>query len=383
MSNDERTGAELRHLMLTIDVPASRADVHRAVTDGQRAIHRRTAMLTAAAAGVAVLATAGVLGAVKFRDGATGNLPALSPPSAAASAGRAAGCEPTRLTGPDGQQAEATAIDPTGRIVGGTTGAQRDVPVIWKDGRAERLSGVQGVVVDIGADGSVLGWADDGDAWVWRSGQVTHLAKLAGNRLLSAYAINGKGQVAGYAADGNLNAAVPVMWAADGSVHKLSTPAGTKFGDVTNSAGRDITEDGRVVGEIRGVPVVWTTQGVPLPLAPVGSQAVVSAVAGRYVYGAKVDGTPLRWDIEAATVTELARISDNGARAGSVNGDALLPGELARTVSRRVGLNGRADLLPGPGGEPAVAAAMSADGSTIVGVAGTAESHTPIVWTCR
>ncbi|MER7276191.1 hypothetical protein ABT369_17210 [Dactylosporangium sp. NPDC000244] len=107
---------------------------------------------------------------------------------------------------------------------------------------------------------------------------------------------------------------------------------------------------------------------------------MVWGIAGQYAYGGTADGTPLRWDLGAGTVTSLERIADIGAKTGSVDGDALVVGDPAGATTRRVAVDGTVDELRGPGGELAVAFAMSADGRTIAGVIAPAEF--PMVWRC-
>jgi hypothetical protein len=378
--DDDSAGAELRRLMLTADVPASGADLRRAIADGQRAARRRAA-LAAGATGIAVLAAAGAFAALGPARTGSGQSPALPPPSTApaAASGAAAGCRPTALALPAGGNAEVAAMDPAGRIFAGTTGPDRDRPVRWKDGKAEALAGVSGAVMDVGADGAVLGNAEGAGGWVWRDGHVTHLAKLQGYTAMFPMAINATGAVAGYAVGGSLDDAVPVTWSADGAVHKLALPGKTNSGTVRYSMARDIADDGTVVGDFHGAPVIWTPDGVPRALGAVTGDALVWAIAGHYVYG-WAGGEALRWDLDAQTVTTLVKGGDSGARAGSAGGDALLPGNLPAT-SKRVTKSGRVDELTGPGGEPATALAMSTDGTTVAGVVAAAVPY-PAVWHC-
>ncbi|WP_433061361.1 hypothetical protein [Dactylosporangium sp. CS-033363] len=374
--DEETAGADLRRLMLTTDVPAGRADLARAIADGQRANRRRLATLTAAAAGIAVLATAGgfaVLGPDRATDAPQ---PALPSPSVSVSTAPA-GCKLARLPEPDGGGAEVSAMDPSGTVLGGIA---HDRPVLWKDGRAELLEGVQGGVYDIAADGAVLGNDEATGGWVWREGQVTHLAKLTGYQAMYPSAINAKGQVAGYATGRTLDDAVPVLWSADGKAHKLSTPSGIGAADVQYAMARDIDDDGLVVGDVRGAPVYWTPDGVAHALPKAGrADMIVWAIAGDNVYGVASGDFAVRWSLSTKQVFQLPKGGDFGAKAGSANGFAVLPGNLPET-SHRVG-PGRDDELRGPNGEPAMALVISNDGRTVAGLVATAEPYS-VIWTC-
>ncbi|MER7276190.1 hypothetical protein ABT369_17205 [Dactylosporangium sp. NPDC000244] len=258
MYDNDTLGTELRHRMLAVDVPPGGADVHRAIADGRHANRRRAGLLTAAAAGVTVLAMAGAFAVLRPMPD---RVPAIPPPASPAT-----GCRPTPLPTPsparDGHPTRLSAMDPAGRIFAGNTG---DQPVRWTDGEPETLAGVRGEAVDVAADGAVLG-TDGDDLWVWRDGQVTHLERLAGHRDAVGLAINAKGQVAGYAAGATLSDTVPVIWSADGAVHRLTMPAGAGAGGGRPAMARDIADDGTVVGDVFGVPMRWSPAGAPGPL---------------------------------------------------------------------------------------------------------------------
>ncbi|WP_433219867.1 hypothetical protein ACQP00_16405 [Dactylosporangium sp. CS-047395] len=375
MYDEGNAGAELRRLMLTADVPAARADLDRAIADGQRAGRRRLAVLTAAAAGIAVLAAAGGFAVLGPDRAAPAPQPAVPSPGVSVSTAYA-GCKVTRLPGPDGG-AEVSAMDPSGTILGGDAHGR---PVLWRNGRVELLEGVHGGVYDIAADGAVLGNDEATGGWVWRDGHVTALAKLNGYKMMFPSAINAKGQVAGFAIGQNADDTVPVTWSPDGKVHKLTVPAGVGAANVHYAMARDLNDDGLVVGDVRGAPVYWTPDGVAHELPKPGrADTIVWAIAGDNIYGAAVGDFAVRWSLTTKAVFPLQKGGDAGAKAGSANGFAVLPGNLPET-SHRVG-SGRDDELRGPDGEPATALAISGDGRTVAGLVATAEPYS-VIWTC-
>ncbi|GAA2389943.1 hypothetical protein [Dactylosporangium salmoneum] len=379
---------ELRQLMLAADVPASGADVRQAIADGRRARGRRM-VFSSTAAGVAVLAAVGTFVAFgPMRAGPSG----IEPPAAAggrSAGGPASSCSAAYLEVPAGTTAMVTAIDPAGNLVGGYLDPQHPGPVRWREGQLlERLPGVTGAVVDIGVDGSVVGYeaneADESTGWVLIGAQKIELARLSGYRWTNPSAVNASGVVAGWVHGESLDQSTPVTWSRDGAVHALRVPAGVGDKDVLSATARGIGDDGTVVGDVHGVPVVWAPDGTPraLPL-PAGSQGGTAwAVAGKYAYGS-AGPAAVRWDLIAGTVTELPRGGDFGARAGTAGGTALLTGDGADVPAQRVALNGVSDPLTGPRGEPAMAFAISDDGTTIAGVVVNGGDGRPAVWHCR
>ncbi|MEV6931699.1 hypothetical protein AB0M46_45410 [Dactylosporangium sp. NPDC051485] len=379
---------ELRQLMLAADVPPSGADVRRAVADGRRARARRM-VFSSTAAGVAVLAAVGTFAAFgPMRAGPSGIEPPATGGTRSAGGAPASGCTAAYLEVPAGTTAMARAIDPAGNLIGGFVDPQHPHPARWGEGGLlERLQGVTGDVADIGADGSVVGYevnqADESTGWVLAGAQKIELARLSGYRWTNPSAVNASGVVAGWVHGQSLDQTAPVTWSRDGAVHALRVPAGAGDKDVLSATARGIGDDGTVVGGVHGVPVAWAPDGTPraLPL-PAGSQGGQAwAVAGKYAYGS-AGPTAVRWDLTAGTVTELPPGGDLGARAGTAGGMALLTGNGSDVPAQRVALNGVSDPLTGPHGEPAMAFAISADGTTIAGVVAEGEGR-PAVWHCR
>lgn len=385
MYDEDFAGNALRDLMLAVDMPPSGADVHRATANGRRQVRRRTIM-TSGAAGIAVIAAVGTFVAFgPMRAGPYGNSAGggvLSAPPKSAPTNR---CTAAELPLPAGvTDVFVAAIDPTGTIVAGQSDPQ---PTLWKDGKAEKLPGVSGTAVAVAADGTVVGYAtneqDNSTGWVFRNGAATNLAKLSGYKWTNPNAVNAHGEIAGWVHGASLDDTAPVLWSADGTVHKLTVPHGVGNAGEKSVMARDIADDGTVVGSVHGVPMLWEPGGTPqaLPLPAGVTTGAANAIAGHYVYGT-AGADPARWDLSTGKVTLLQSVGDFGAKDGTADGAALLPATDNGKVSLLVGLDGRADPLTGPKGARSVALAVSTDGSTVAGMTLATPPH-PLLWHCR
>lgn len=277
-----------------------------------------------------------------------------------------------------------TAIDPTGTIVAGENGLK---PILWKDGKAEELPGVTGEVTAVAADGTVVGYStdeqDNSTGWVFRNGTATTLAKVSGYKWTNPNAINAHGVIAGWVHGTSLDDTAPVVWAADGTVHKLTVPHGVGSAGERAAMARDIADDGTVVGLVHGVPIVWEPGGTPraLPLPAGVTTGAAYAITGHFVYG-DAGGDPARWDLSTGKVTLLQRVSDFGAKDGTADGAALMPTTEEGKVSVLVGLDGRTDPLTDPKGARAVPTVVSTDGSTVAGFTFEPPPRA-LLWHCR
>jgi len=375
---------ELHDLMLAVEVPVSKADVHKAIVKGRRQARVRAALVSGAT-GVVVVAVVGAF--VALRPQPETSEPQQGPPSHAAPV---KGCVGTALALPKGTtEATVKAIDPTGEIVAGYIGTESPKPVVWKgEGAPELLPGVAGVAVAVATDGTVVGYdanqADESVGWVYRNGRATNLAKVNGYKWTNPNAINASGVIAGWVHGEALDDTAPVVWAADGTVHKLTVPQGVGHQDVHAATARDVADDGTVVGAVRDVPMLWKPDGTPqaLPLPSGVDNGMAMAVAGSYAYGNTSDG-PVRWDLRTGQVVKLPPNGDFGAWDGSANGFALLPGDRDKSALR-VGLDGQTDSFTAPNNEKALPFAISADGATVAGVGAVGEDTAhPVVWHCN
>ena len=386
MYDEDLAENELRDLMLAVDVPPSRADVRRATVTGRRQARRRT-IITGGTAGIAVLAAVGTV--VAFGPvwaGSHGRLTGLGVPSTPPTSAPAGRCTPAELPLPSGvTDVVVTAIDPTGTIVAGDGGAQQTTPILWKDGKAEVLPGVSGTVVAVSADGTVVGYAtnsqDDSTGWVYRNGKATNLAKLSGYKWTNPNAIDARGDIAGWVHGTSLDDTVPVVWSADGVARRLTVPHGVGNAGENAVMARDIGDNGSVVGFAHGVPMLWKPGATPLELPPGVTTGAADAIAGHYAYGT-AGAYPARWNLDTGKVTLLQSVGDVGAKDGTEDGTALLPATDPGKVSLLVREDGRTDPLTGPKGAPAVALAVSTDGSTVVGMTAADPPH-PLLWRCR
>ncbi|GAA0793853.1 hypothetical protein [Spirilliplanes yamanashiensis] len=379
---------ELRHLMLAAEVPPGNADVRRAMAAGRRRNRRRT--LAAAGAGVAVLAAVGAV--VAFEPLRAGPDAPAGPPAPTATAPAPGRCTPTLLDTPGGATGTVTAIDPGGTIAGGGLAGQPPRAILWRDGAVADLpADATGTVADVAGD-TVVGYTAPGPGqstgWVWRGGAVTTLAALDGHPWTRPHAVNAAGVVAGWVQGTAPDDTAPVTWSPDGTVRRLTLPP---IPGVTGpSTARDIADDGTIAGEAHGIPVVWSPDGTPrlLPLPDGARTGTAWAVAGPFVYGS-AGGVEVRWDLSVPTLTKTSTLPDTGplgARAGTADGTALLPGDGLQRTAMRIGLDYGgpvpADRLLGPDGELAIATAISADGTTIAGTVLDGDRGRPAIWHC-
>jgi hypothetical protein len=382
---------ELKGLMLAVEVPPSPVDVRQAMDTGRR--RNRSRALLVAGAGVAVFAAVGTIVAIE---------PMRAGPQDTAGTGTAAPaqaqsrCQPTMLETPGGASGTVMTIDPDGTQVGGRLNVNPPQAILWRDGKVVDLpAGATGTIADVAGD-TVVGYAttpaDESTGWVWRNGKVTTLATVKGYPWTRPHAVNAKGVIAGWVQGDAPDDTVPVTWTPDGKVHKLRVPSSNGPGGRTGTA-RDIADDGTIVGEASGLPMLWwpdgTPEGLGTPWGDENKSGIAWAIAGRYVYGSG-DGVETRWVLQNGSLFSTASLPDAGdlgARAGTADGTALLAGDGLEKPAGRIGLDDKGpapiDELRGPGGEAATATAISADGNTIGGMILGGGRDRPAIWRCR
>jgi uncharacterized membrane protein len=383
---------ELKGLMLAAEVPPGDADVRKAMDTGRR--RNRGRALVAAGAGVAVFAAIGTIVAIE---------PMRAGPHDTAGTGTVAPvpanrrCVPTLLETPGGALGTVTTIDPDGAQIGGQLNVEPPQAILWRDGKVVDLpAGATGTIADVVGD-TVVGYSTTSantTGWVWRNGKVTTLAKLEGYPWTRPHAVNAKGVIAGWVQGTSPDDAVPVTWSPNGTVSKLRLPSWNRPDERSGTA-RDIADDGTIVGEANGLPMLWWPDGTPEGLGgPWGDEnksGIAWAIAGRYVYGSG-DGVETRWVLQDGSLFSTASLPDAGelgARAGTADGTALLAGDGRQKPAGRIGLDDKGpapiDELLGPDGEMATATAISADGNTIGGIvlAGGGGRGRPAIWRCH
>ena len=382
---------ELKGLMLAVEVPPSSADVQEAMDTGRR--RNRGRALLAAGAGVAVFATIGTF--VVTGPMRAGPHDTAGTPGTVATAQAKNRCVPTLLETPGGAPGTVMAIDPDGTQVGGQLNVNPPQAILWREGRVVDLpADATGMIADVVGD-TVVGYsttpADENTGWVWRDGKVTTLAKLKGYQWTRPHAVNAKGVIAGWVHGTASEETIPVTWSPDGTVRKLRLPSTWRPDDPSATA-RDIADDGTVVGEVDGFPMLWwpdgTPEGLSAPWSTENTRGVAWAIAGRYVYGG-ADGFETRWALQDDSLFSTGTLPDAGelgARAGTADGTALLAGGLDKPAGR-IGLDDKGpvpvDELRGPNGEMAMAVAISADGNTIGGTVLDGDRGRPTIWRCR
>ncbi|WP_199514184.1 hypothetical protein [Nucisporomicrobium flavum] len=384
--------AELKGLMLAVEVPPGGADVQQAMDTGRR--RNRGRALLAAGAGVAVVAAVGAF--VATAPMRAGPQHTAGQPDTVVTPQAKGRCVPTLLETPGGATGRVTALDPGGTMAGGQLNGNPPTAILWKDGKVVDLpAAATGTIADVVGD-TVVGYSTNEEGgssgWVWRDGKVTTLAKVKGYPGTHPQAVNAKGVIAGWVQGTAPDDTVAVTWSPDGTVHQLPRPS-TRRPDDHSSAARDIADDGTIVGEAAGLPMLWWPDGSPEGLGAAweneGTRGIAWAIAGRYVYGV-ADGFETRWVLNERSLFSVATLPDAGelgARAGTADGTALLAGDGLQKPAGRIGLDDKGpvpvDELPGPHGEMAIAVAISADGNTIAGTVLDGDRSRPAIWRCH
>jgi uncharacterized membrane protein len=242
---------------------------------------------------------------------------------------------PVELPGlPDGLSSEVYDINPSGQIVGQFYSADFSVDraVFWPSSNAAPvylpqlsknlpLSGA----ASINASGNILGDACDADfvechAVFWASSTSTPVA-LASPKgefiytdfLLPGHAINGAGNMVGYARNADFSAERAVFWASSQSPAVILSTVG----EFTNAVAAGISDNGQIVGSgynedfSKERPFLWpspTSQGIDLTtFFPAGST----------------------WDLDsmfAVTVNNRGEIVGSGLfKDGTVHNFVLIP----------------------------------------------------------
>jgi probable HAF family extracellular repeat protein len=137
---------------------------------------------------------------------------------------------------------EGNGIDPAGQVVGGQRpdgSSGNALATLYRVDNTRVNLGDLGPAQDINARGQVVGGFP---AYVWRAGTTTLLPALPGSNGAFANAINVRGDVVGYAFNGNPNGATTSVRWVNGAIQEFGG-----LGNLTNSA-NDINAAGQVVG---------------------------------------------------------------------------------------------------------------------------------------
>lgn len=325
---EEDSEFELRDLLSSVSAPPPRVDLNQVLTAGRRSLRRRRSIGVAGVSALVVSAMLATPSVIRAAGTSSQHQPANLPAAAGAPratqevASAAPGAQPcavTPLPSPAGMvQVEATAVDPTGRYIGGQAwSGQNAVPILWTGGTPHVLPvEAESATVDaVNANGVVVGVADKGsDEYVYRyqDGKVTKLQSLPHYpRLFAAASINAAGDVVINAETSSSVEgadAVGVIWPAGSTTaQKVSLPAGANL--------FAITDDGTRVGAsyLAGVAdagYTWDAIGNGRKLAgPSGLQSVAYGARGDWVAGA-VGRFPdsvhaARWNLRTGSVTVL------------------------------------------------------------------------------
>jgi len=205
----------------------------------------------------------------------------------------------TALGGSD-DIANANAANDAGLVAGAIYQPYRDSAAtfacVWKHGKRTNLGSISGTgageALGMNSAGDIVGTSESKDngnthATLWKHGKIVDLGTLGGN-LSWAYAINGKGQIAGISTRSpeDDSAQHGFLWDAG-----KMTDLGTLGGDL--SSGYKITEKGQVFGystivagslsdQPRGRPFVWE-KGEIKAIAPEGSRVEDISESGQRI----------------------------------------------------------------------------------------------------
>ncbi|GAA5188408.1 hypothetical protein GCM10023322_39040 [Rugosimonospora acidiphila] len=329
----------LRDLLSGVSAPPTRVDLNQVITVGRRSLRRRRSF---GVAGVSALVVAAMLATplvIRAADGPSGHRSVAAPiaagapratQDAASATPSAQPCAVTALPSPNGlADVEASAVDPTGRYVGGQAWVgQNGVPILWTGGRAQVLPvHAKSATVDaINANGVVVGQAENSpdDQYVYRyqNGTVTKLSPLPHYpHLFPTASINAAGDVVINAeAKGSVEGAgaVGVIWPAGSTTaHKVTLPAGANLFAITDDGTRVGTS---YVAGVADAAYTWDANGHGRKLAaPSGQKSLAYGARGEWVTGAVGEfpgaSQTARWNLRTGSVTIL-NSADNG---GAVN----------------------------------------------------------------
>lgn len=210
--------------------------------------------------------------------------------------------------------AQAADLNNRGVVVGTSTGADSvNQAVVWKRGTVKRLPGTWGV------DSAAFGVNDRGHvvgrigttAVLWKHGRAIRLSALPGGSRTQAEDISDRGLVVGTSNAGDSAGVVPVVWWR-GKVRALATLPGRP-----NGSAQDVNERGDVVGSL-GVAVLWhrgVPEALPSLVGDTGSQARGvndKAVAVGYSVGPDHQPLPVRCRRGAAELLPVPDGTETG-----------------------------------------------------------------------
>ncbi|MFI5916021.1 hypothetical protein [Dactylosporangium sp. NPDC051541] len=390
------------------ETPPSRLQAEDVYRHASAAHRRRRAAAMGGAAALAVLVLAGIA-FVQPGRGPAGQAGATAPPRTATAAAPpgptlsplppvAPGCTVAPLSAEADQKALGIAgltADPTGRyIIGwGVSGA-----VVWVDGHRQALPTGFGPAA-VNASGTIAGTNGDRAAVV-RDGTMTDLPALPGFTQVRVSAINARGDVVGEArTDSGDHRAV--IWPAAGGYKVFNSPVSTA---------NAIADDGTVYGTVSMVPTKWTPggQATPLPMPPGYHTGWAGSSSGDQLFGEVASGESgtdpegdrkgelsgeriyVRWHLGSGTVEQIGHpesglyptsgtiypatvdtVGVTGTIVANVYGKALLyRGNVPVALPQYQDRNMRISWV-------------SADGHTILGVAGSTSDNSSliVVWT--
>lgn len=297
-------------------------------------------------------------------------------------------CTFTPLTTPKGVDIDQLAIDPTGHYI------VNNLPVVlWTDGKPKVLGpGSQAVATAVNAQGVVVGNLGT-TGWMFRDGKRIALPKLAGYASTVANAINGAGDIVGYA----YNRAGPwaaVIWPAaqPGTAVRLVAPA-----DPHGAEAFGINDAGTVVGTVGDgkIPYVWAPGGAGRPLTnpPHTTRGKAFAISGDWVTGEvapvpdpKNYAVAARWNLVTGESVVFAGQTFPGYGV-TATGEVLIPftnPANQQDPESAVILGSTSHRVPGPttGKKAVYANSITSDGRLIVGSLNDTHSNEAVVWHC-
>ncbi|MER7003661.1 hypothetical protein ABT297_11545 [Dactylosporangium sp. NPDC000555] len=366
-----------------------------------RTIHRRrtaavtgTAALTALALGVGVAyarpgpGSAGQAPAAPSSPGTTGVAP--SGPVISPLPPVAPGCTVAPVFDEANQQPlDILTADPTGHyIIGsGLSGA-----ALWVDGHRQALPDAFRPEA-VNASGTIAGTHGVDRAAVVRNGTLSDLPTPSGSQDVRVSAINARGDVVGEVRMGGTDRRA-VLWPAAGGVKVFSSPVSTALA---------IADDSTVYGTVRMVPTRWTSdgKGTPLPLPPGYHTGWASYPSGDQLFGevaAKRPGADpegdgkgelageqiyVRWHLGSGTVEQVGHPESGLYRTNATVDTVGVSGTIVATVDGKELLyRGNTPVaLPQYQGRDIRIHWVSADGHTILGLAGSGLSQLAVIWT--
>ncbi|GIH08477.1 hypothetical protein Rhe02_65440 [Rhizocola hellebori] len=376
----------------SIPVPPSGVTAEGLLRRAKRAGQRRRRIMIGAAAGTTALAM-GITAAAFGRNAPEPVAAAPSSPPAVSAVWKV-----ERLPLPAGidENVNVTAIDPTGRFIGGFIDKETDQQsILWDNGVPTIISpparANNFVLLAVNSSGVAVGsysrWGAGGEqqAWQYRDGVLTMLPAPDGDKVLNVNGINSHGDLAGVSAPSVSSSPVrAVVWtAAEPRAAKvLETVEDRQFAHGINDA-RFVSGS---IGDHGGDPCVWEPNGALRKLPTLGSHphGVALQVNAQWAAGAlyKSDTAtpstlPARWDLRTGELRTYPGY--DGSASAADDGTVLIKSATLMTPTL-IGPDGTVTELPLPAdAKPGQArpVAMNRDATVVIGGR---MGYPPLIW---